>query len=132
MAPLSTALDATLNPIGASKHSSGKINLSPGKQLTNLTRAYSSASETNFRNLSGNEVLFAANAFEEFDIAFAVVTKSKAFAKIDFFSVQTILHHVSQELSGWNLREFFIEPNDDCLLNTEHSKAFNFLIKSLK
>jgi hypothetical protein len=60
------------------------------------------------------------------------VTKSEAAPEVNFFCMQPILYDVRQKIFSSNLRKLLIETNDDRLLNTEHAKAFNFLIESLQ
>src|SRR6185436_19319845 len=90
------------------------------------------AAKLHIGNFVRQESQLRADAPEQCDVPFAIVSESEAAAQVNFFCMQSILYDVTQKIFGSDLRKRFIEANDDCLLDSEHAKAFNFLIESLQ
>jgi hypothetical protein len=129
---LCTTLHPALHAIGTSQQSSCKIHPAFQQQFPNLAGADALIAELHLGDLVGKKPQFRANAPQQFDISFSIVTESEATPKVNFFCVQSILNHVRQKIFSPNLRKLLIEANYDRLFNTEHTKPFNFLIQSLQ
>jgi hypothetical protein len=127
-----SSLYASLHSIGPGQQPPRQIHPAFGEQATDSARTYALMAESHLRHFVGKKPKILADSPQQFDVAFTIVTKREATAKINFFCVQSILDNVAKKILRSSLRKTLIETDYDRLLNTEHAKPFNFLIESLQ
>ena len=128
----SPSFHTTFHSIGPGQQPPRKIHLAFCEQATDSARTYALLAESHLWNFVGKKPQVLADSPQQFDVAFTIVTKREAAAKVNFLCVQSILDDVAQKILRSSLRKTLIETDYDRLLNTEHAKPFHFLIESLQ
>src|ERR1051325_1456988 len=89
--------------IRPAEHTTREIHTALQKEFANARRADSFAAQAHLRNFIGNEPELFADAAQQINVAFTVMTEEKSAPEIHLFRVQTIDHDIAQEILGANL-----------------------------
>ena len=132
MSTFDASLHSSFDAIRSAQHLPCNVYLPTRQQLSNLARTDSLTTKLNFRNFVSDKPQFFSNPLQQFDIAFPVMSESEPLSQIDLNSMKTIFDYISQEVCCRYHRELSRKSHNYGLFDSEHTKAFDFLIEGLE